>query len=148
MAPVIILSFMRRYFTVDEANRTLPLVRRIVEDIVTEYRRWKEQLYRYELAAARDRAEGGESSDAERLRREVEVIAHRINGYIEELAPVGCTLKGFEEGLVDFRSRLDGRDILLCWKLGEREVAHWHEMDAGYAGRQPLQPEPIRGRQP
>ena len=42
------------------------------------------------------------------------------------------------EGLVDFPSRLDGRTVFLCWRLGEPEVLHWHELDAGFAGRQPL----------
>lgn len=134
---------MARYFSLEEANRTLPLVERIVADIVDTYRAWKEQLYRYELAAAQDRAEEGESPDAEVLREEVNRLAHRINGYIEELAPIGCAFKGFEEGLVDFPSRLEGRDILLCWRLGEPEIGHWHEVNAGFAGRQPLAPHMI-----
>lgn len=134
---------MSRYFTVDEANRTLPLVRRIVADIVRDYRRWRERLHRYELVATRDRADAGESPEAESLRLEVDALAHRINGYVEELSPVGCALKGFEEGLVDFRSRLDDRDILLCWKLGEDVVSHWHELEAGFMGRQPLEPDVI-----
>jgi hypothetical protein len=111
---------MPHYFTVDEANRTLPLVERIVADIVREYRSWRELLHHYELVAARDHADAGESAEAEALRLEV-----------------------FEEGLVDFRSRLGERDILLCWKLGESEVGHWHELEAGFSGRQPLEPDVI-----
>jgi len=134
---------MPRYFTVDEANRTLPLVERIVADIVREYRNWRDLLHRYEVVAAGDQADLGESADAEALRLEVDDLARRINGYVEELAPVGCALKGFEEGLVDFRSRLGERDILLCWKLGESEVAYWHELEAGFNGRRPLEPDVI-----
>lgn len=130
-----------RYFTLEEANRTLPLVQRIVQDIVDDYNRWKEQLGRYEVVAARDRADIGESEDAERLRQDVDETARRINGYIEELKQIGCVLKGFDDGLVDFRAKLDGRDILLCWKLGEEEITHWHEADAGFAGRRPVVPE-------
>ena len=127
-----------KYFTVDQANRTLPLVRRIVIDIVEEYGRWKEHVFRYELVAAGSSADKGESVEQVALREKVDDSAQRINQFVEELVGIGCVFKGFEEGLVDFRSRLDGRDVLLCWKLGEESIEYWHEADAGYAGRQPL----------
>jgi hypothetical protein len=130
----------KTYFTIDEANRTLPLVRKIVQDIVDDYRRWKEALARYELAAAYQRSESGESDEAMTRRREVDDLAERINGYIAELEQVGCVLKGFDEGLVDFRGRLEQREVWLCWRLGESEVSHWHELDAGFQARQPIVP--------
>jgi len=127
-----------KYFTVDQANRTLPLVRRIVGDIVEEYGRWKEHVFRYELVAAGSSAARGESPEQVALREKVDDSAQRINRFVEELVGIGCVFKGFEEGLVDFRSRLEGRDVLLCWKLGEESIEYWHEANAGYAGRQPL----------
>jgi hypothetical protein len=130
-----------KYFTLDEANRTLPFVGRIVQDIVDEYRHWRENIYRYELITAGRRADDPETPEQGRLRRAVDDSAHRINGFIEELSLVGCVFKGFEEGLVDFRSKLTDRDIFLCWKLGESEIQHWHEVDAGVAGRRALVPE-------
>lgn len=130
---------MSRRFTVEDANRTLPFVRRIVADIVDDYRLWKEALFRYELRASSDQAESGESLETAALRDEVDTIANRINGYIEELVPVGCVLKGFEDGLVDFPGEVDGREVYLCWKLGEAKVAYWHEIDAGFQGRQSLE---------
>jgi hypothetical protein len=135
----------KKYFTLEEANRTLPLVRRIVQDIVADYRGWKECLARYELAAVHRRPEQGESPEAAALRANVDEIAHRINGFIAELEQVGCVLKGFDDGLVDFRSHLEGRDVYLCWKLGEDEIAHWHELDRGYRNRRPLVPAPADG---
>ena len=132
----------RKHFTRDEANRTLPLVRRIVQDIVDEYGQWKASLAGYELAAGAQRSGEPESAEAVVLRERVDEIARTINGYIAELEQVGCVLKGFDDGLVDFRSQLDGRDVWLCWKLGEEEVGHWHEIDQGYRNRQPLEPEP------
>ena len=132
----------RKYFTPDEANRTLPLVRRIVEDIVAAYGQWKEALGRYELAAAAQQGSEGESAQAVALRERVDEVARTINAYISELEQVGCVLKGFDDGLVDFRGRLDDRDVWLCWKLGEAAVGHWHEMDEGYRSRRPLEPEP------
>jgi hypothetical protein len=126
------------YFTIEQANSTLPLVRRIVQDIVEDYRRWKECLARYELAAAHQRPHEGESAEAVRLRDLVDETAQRINGYIAELEQIGCVLKGFDDGLVDFRSRMDGRDVYLCWRLGESEVNHWHELDGGFMSRRPI----------
>jgi hypothetical protein len=58
---------------------------------------------------------------------------------------VGCIFKGFEGGLVDFHSQLQGRDVYLCWRLGEPDVGHWHEIESGFAGRQPLPPGLLHG---
>ena len=135
-----------KYFTVEEANRTLPLVRRIVGDIVDEYRRWRQNVYRYELITASREPGEPETEEQIGLRALVDQSAQRINSYMEELALVGCVFKGFEEGLVDFHSKLKGRDVFLCWKLGEAEVSHWHELDAGYAGRRRLVPELLEER--
>ena len=100
-------------------------------------------MYRYELIAAQARPEKGESAEQVELRDRIEGVARRINGFLEELRQVGCVFKGFQEGLVDFPGQLDGRDIYWCWKQGEEEIRHWHEVDAGYAGRQPI-PEVVR----
>lgn len=135
----------RKYFTPEEATHTLPLVRRIVQDIVDDYERWKGALGEYELAAASQRPDDGESDEAVALRQRVDDIARRINAYIAELEQIGCVLKGFDDGLVDFRGKLEGRDVWLCWRLGEEDVGHWHEIDEGYRSRRPLEPEPAGG---
>ena len=72
--------------------------------------------------------------------REVEAVTN----YLQELEQIGCVFKGFEQGLVDFYGKLDGRDIFWCWKHGEEKIEHWHELEAGYQGRQPV-PEVVRG---
>jgi len=127
-----------RHFTLDEANRTLPLVKRIVADITEEYAEWRVLVRRYEVVAGGSRADEGESVEQVQLREAIDRVARRVTTYIEELQQIGCVLKGFEEGVVDFPARFDGRDVSLCWKLGEPEVSHWHEVSAGYAGRQPI----------
>jgi hypothetical protein len=129
---------VRKYFTLPEANRTLPLVKRIVGDITVLYPKWRDLMYRYEFVAAQGRADGGESAQQRGLRREIEDVAHEVNRFLEELEQVGCVFKGFEEGLVDFYGKIDGRDIFWCWRVGEERIEHWHELDAGFAGRQPL----------
>ena len=134
-----------KYFTVEEANSTLPYVRRIVEDIVEAYSAWRDAIHRYEVIAAGSTSDEGETDEQVSLRVEVDAIAQRINGCIDELAAVGCIFKGFDGGLVDFHSRMDDREVFLCWKLGEATVSHWHELNGGFAGRQPLRPELVKG---
>jgi hypothetical protein len=129
-----------KQFTLDEANRTLPFVSRIVQDIVEEYRHWREHLYRYELIAAGRKSGDPENEEQARLRKVVDESAQRINTFIEELSLVGCVFKGFEEGLVDYRSTLNGRDVFLCWKLGDAAIDQYHETDAGFNNRKPLEP--------
>ena len=139
-----ILIVPHKYFTLSEANRTLPLVRRVVADITALYPKWRDLVYRYEFIAAQAKPEWGESSEQLDLRRQIEDVARHINDYLTELEQVGCVFKGFEQGLVDFYGQLDGRDILWCWKLGEDAIGHWHEVEAGYGGRQPV-PEVVSG---
>jgi hypothetical protein len=129
---------MAKFFTLAEANRTLPLVRRVVQDIMSVYPEWKDLVARYELVASQARPEWGESKEQLDLKAQIDAAAGVINGYLQELEQVGCEFKGFDEGLVDFHGRLDAREILWCWKLGEDRITHWHEIDAGFAGRQPL----------
>lgn len=127
-----------KLFTLAEANRTLPLVRRVVQDIMAVYPVWKDLVARYELIAAQARPEWGESPEQLGLKAEIDAVAAKINGFLQELEQVGCEFKGFDEGLVDFHGRLEEREILWCWKLGEERISHWHELDAGFAGRQPI----------
>ncbi len=127
-----------KYFTLEQANRSLPLVRRVVTDIVDEFAEWRDCVRAYELVAAGSTSRKTDTPQQERLRTEVDRSAHRINAYLGELSQIGCVLKGFEDGLVDFYSRHEDRDIFLCWKLGEPAVEHWHEIEGGYAGRQKI----------
>jgi hypothetical protein len=127
-----------KFFTLSEANRTLPLVKRVVQDIASYYPSWKDLVSKYELIAAQARPDWGESPEQLGLKAQIDDVARKINACLVELEQVGCEFKGFEEGLVDFHGKLDDREILWCWKMGEDRIAHWHELDAGFAGRQPI----------
>ena len=127
----------RRCFTVEQADRTLPLVRRIVQDIVDGYERWQALVRDFELATASSTAESPDA-DADRLQREAQRLAVDIEGFVGELEQLGVEFKGYEDGLVDFPSEANGRPIYLCWRLGEPAVQYWHEVNAGVAGRQSL----------
>jgi len=130
-----------RLFTLERANSTLPLVRRIMDDILAEHPQWKDLVARYEIVAAGARPETGESDEMRALRRQIDALAERINGYLDELSQVGCAVKDLERGLVDFHALYQGRLVLLCWMSGEAAITHWHERDAGFAGRQDITAE-------
>ena len=131
---------MERIFTVAEANRTLPLVSRIVEDLVRDHTRWEDKVREFELATVGSSPEKPDVI-AELLQIEAQRLAVDIEGYIAELNDLGVICKGMGTGLVDFRGRIDGRDVFYCWKLGEPSVQYWHEVNAGFVGRQKLQME-------
>ena len=134
-----------RIFSVDEANRTLPLVRRIVGDLLDEYPRWRAAVSHYEVLSGGARADWGETPELLSARLAVTTLAERINGYLGELSDIGCVFKGFDAGLVDFYGLREDRLIFLCWRLGEPAIEHWHEIDAGFSGRQPLDPGLLTG---
>lgn len=131
---------MAYVFTVEQANRTLPLVRRIVEDIVRYYARWQRCVDAFEIATATSRADEP-SPRADELQNEAQQLAGDIQGFVAELHALGVEFKGYETGLVDFPGDLDGRPVYWCWQLGESSVGYWHEVHTGFAGRQPLVPQ-------
>ena len=108
-------------FTVEEANRTLPLVRSIVGDVAE---RWSD------LVKVREEY-GNSSPEHDRILRE-------LADYIQELKVIGCHLKDFEQGLVEFPAMIDGEDVSLSWKLGEEDVRHMIRGDGESARRIPL----------
>jgi hypothetical protein len=130
----------KRYFTVAEANSMLPLVRVIVRDISELAGQLRE---RHERLAPRRSSDSSRLSDAhdEELQQaqvEFERDQAKMEEYEAELKKLGIELKDYFTGLIDFPSVMNGRVVYLCWRLGESEVAHWHELDAGFAGRQKL----------
>jgi hypothetical protein len=137
-----------RFFTVDAANRALVLVRPILRDIVDVYGRLMELRNTYhELALAADYRESLDD-----LQLEMEEKVERLKHLTGELVDIGCELKDLASGLIDFPALYEGRRVWLCWKLGEPELTHWHELDAGFAGRRVIdeefrvsasQPEPV-----
>jgi hypothetical protein len=126
---------MPKYFTVEEANRTLPLVRRIVGDIMSTHTELVRRAEEYRVLES-----GSEANVVRRgeLEQELRQLTGTIDSFIDELTDIGAQFKGFEGGLVDFFSILDGRPVFLCWKMGEGSIEWYHELDAGFRGRQRL----------
>jgi hypothetical protein len=135
----------KKMFTPAEANAMLPLLRSILRDVTTlanELRDMQEQL-----EIARDSKEAISPARRQEL-KEIEVNFEqgrdRMHDFLQELEKLGIELKDPFVGLVDFRAMIDGREVYLCWRLDEPEVAHWHELDGGFAKRQKLM-APVNG---
>lgn len=128
---------MTKKFTLEEADRMLPLVSRITHDILDSYREWQRTVEAFEVATSLSRAEKP-SAEAEALQHKAQGLARDIQGFVSEITRLGLEFKGFELGLVDFPGEVDGRQVFWCWKHGEPSIQFWHDVDAGYAGRQPI----------
>ncbi len=130
----------RKLFTVDEANAMLPLVRAIAQDLADLSQEVIERRQRLTaLLQGREKlAHDMYGEELSQIEEELEKDTQRLHEYVDELVELGVEPKNGPEGLLDFPALLDGRIVYLCWKLGEAEVQHWHEVDAGFAGRQPL----------
>ena len=136
----------KKTFTVREANRSLPLIRAIVTDITELARELRERSERMNRLRPDDRFTLSEAHEEEfrEAQDEFERGQEKMEDLVRELTQLGVELKDFYTGLIDFPCILNGRLVYLCWRLGEAEVAHWHELEAGFAGRQKLMPDTSR----
>jgi hypothetical protein len=138
-----------KIFSPDEANRMLPLVSRIADDIVATYAKVHHALREFELEKARLQdaslqglgpvdvnQTGSESAQRlEALDRDVARLLDRFQGLIEEIEALGGTVKDYERGCIDFYGEVDGEIVYLCWQRGEDALTHWHRLDEGFASR-------------
>ncbi len=133
---------MPEYFTVAEAEALLPRVAPLLADLRTA---WEEVVTTgTEVAHLRQRIIGnghGLLDEMTEIARRFETARQRANTLLTAIRAIGCVVKDPRSGLVDFPARQFGREILLCWKLGERHITWWHEVDEGFVGRQPLDAE-------
>ncbi len=135
----------KKHYTLAEASAMLPLLRSILRDVTTlanELRDRYERLVRLQKAEGLDRAH---EEEVQQLVAEFERGQQKMREYELELDKLGVELKDYYTGLIDFRHMKDGREVYLCWRLGEPEIAHWHELDAGVAGRQKLAERILNG---
>jgi hypothetical protein len=130
----------KRTFTVREANATLPLVRAITTDLVNLARDVVERRQRLVGLSRRSDPEVNDPYREElaQIEGELDKDAQRVVEYVEELRALGAEPKSVTDGLIDFPATLEGRRVFLCWRLGEPEIAFWHEVDGGFRGRQPI----------
>ncbi|MGH2923582.1 MAG: DUF2203 domain-containing protein [Solirubrobacterales bacterium] len=122
----------QRHFTTAEANATLPTLRPLLEKL----REAKDELTDEELHEALSESAPGNGGGEPG--RAVGVAFLEVRRILVALTEAGVVVKDIDRGLVDFPALMEDREVFLCWELGEDEVAHWHEIDAGYRGRRPL----------
>jgi hypothetical protein len=131
---------MTRTFTAEEANAALVELRPIVERMVEHRRKLAGAQHRQAELVTRIAGNGGDlqPSDLREAAATIEREAAAIAECADRINEVGAQVKSLEEGLLDFPARRGDEDVLLCWKLGEDEIAYWHGVDEGFAGRKPL----------
>ena len=114
-----------KFFTPHEANQMLPLVRRIVMDILKNGQA---------IRALSTKLKKPEEDP------EINRLMDQLDELFDELESLGCSYRdwNFSEGLVDFPSRIHGQEVLLCWRSDEKEVLYYHDLESGYAGRLPI----------
>jgi hypothetical protein len=143
---------MARFYDVDRANARIPELRDILEllrDQRAELIRLRDLVLERQSAVEAGTADSGlgssRSSDDDEPDDELRLIRLRMQGLIDQMQAgvaridsLGITLRDIESGLVDFPALASGRQIWLCWRLGEDEVGWWHELSTGFSERQPL----------
>ena len=128
-------AFAMKLFTVEEANALLPTVRGVVRRIQRAYARVSAAQEQARQAAAGAAHGGGGMEGGAGYVMSLSELAEASG----ELEGLGVQLKDYERGLIDFPAMRDGRVVLLCWQMGEGdELEWWHDLEAGFAGRQPL----------
>ncbi|MGH9521870.1 MAG: DUF2203 domain-containing protein [Terriglobales bacterium] len=128
-------------FTLDEAHELLPVVesllrrgiecKRLIDEVEAEFKATNQEIF----------LRGGMALDImaiARRRAESDKAIQRVKDILGEIEAIGAQVKDLDIGLIDFPCRVDGTTVLLCWKLGEQRITHWHGTSEGFAGRKPL----------
>jgi hypothetical protein len=132
---------LSKTFTLGEAQTVLPVVEALLRRAQIAAARAAEFEQEMQLLSHRIFLSGGmhvDVSAAARRRAEREKAVQEAKDTLAEIDEIGVRVKDLQEGLLDFPSVMDGKPVLLCWKLGEPAIAHWHTEEEGFAGRKPL----------
>jgi len=129
----------KRYFTLEEANRLLPVIRKDVLQLQRLKREFDTKYRELQMLKA-GRAKGGQMGEDPFFEREAELefLNIQARGLIDWINGTGAQLKDIEMGLVDFPSIVDGREVLLCWQVEEESITHWHHPWEGYLYRKKI----------
>ena len=126
----------KRLFTVQEANELIPFLSNKLQELRLVH--GKLEVWSEDAPSQQDVVlAGGMLADPQYVS-----LLTRFQALVEDICAEGCHLKDLQSGLIDFPTLWEGREVYLCWKLGEPEVEHWHEIEAGFAGRRSLKADP------
>jgi hypothetical protein len=123
----------QRLFTVEEANTLLPTLRKLLDEVAIHRDALREKAPQMEPILESAAGNGGGRAGSE-----YGVEAYNLHLAIQRIRELGVVLKDLDMGLLDFPHERGGRLVFLCWHPPEASVEYWHDLDAGYAGRQPL----------
>jgi hypothetical protein len=128
-------------FTIEEAQSLLPVLESLLKRAIEGKRAAEEAESGLAEVARRINVSGGMRVDVgtvARQRAEMEAHLQRVRESIAEIDSIGVQVKDIDAGLLDFPCQLDGQVVLLCWRMGEPAIEHWHTLESGFQGRQPL----------
>lgn len=124
---------MSQFFTLQQASETLKVIRPLMEEV---------QAIRRKILANQPEAwpaiEKSVGNGGNRALSNLAQDFEKLDGLIHRILDTGVLVKDINLGLLDFSALKGGREVYLCWQYGEEEIAYWHEVDTGYAGRQPI----------
>lgn len=132
---------MPRYFSLDQAHRTLPRVEQAVREAIEVKAQYQQADEELKDVSRRVMASGGMQVDRARvgeLRQAREVAAQRLQSALDSIHEFGCQVKDLDIGLLDFPTLYRGREVYLCWRLGEKQIEFWHGVEEGFRGRKPI----------
>jgi hypothetical protein len=130
-----------KIFTLDEAQSMLPLVESLLNRAMESKKAAEELDNELTNLARRIHVAGGMTIDVVKVgaqRADLEKHVQRARETVQEIDEIGVQIKDLESGLLDFPCRMDDEVVLLCWKAGEPAIEHWHTMESGFKGRQPI----------
>ena len=135
---------MPRYFTLAESERLLPEVERALRDALFHKSEYSKAAQELEASLQHIRISGGARVDrgshlSFRSRRDTSAAA--LKEALERIEQSGALIKDLDIGLIDFLSLYHGREVCLCWKLGEPKIEFWHGLEEGFRGRKPIDEE-------
>ena len=145
---------MTRFFSIDAANAAIPELRTILETLRDERSQLIALRDEFARETARETAQtpgeatpqppaddddaAADGEERRRIRLRMQGVIDQMQAGVARIDELGVTLREIETGLIDFPALVSGRQVWLCWRLGEGDVEWWHELSDGFGGRQPL----------
>lgn len=121
---------MLTFFTPNEANSLLPDVQRMLQDLLAKKNRIETERKALEEQSLEEASEASELGN-----KKIQELMEEIERLVDLLEDMGCIVRHIDDGIVDFPALRYGKQVYLCWRLGEPKVAYWHDMETGFAGR-------------